>query len=65
MHEPGPLTGREIWVTAGKIIADHGEMTVDYIFDQLSNALNNDVAVEDWHRIVAAVDAISSFDRRC
>ncbi len=34
-------------------------MTADYIIDKLSDVLDDRVAVEDWRRIAAAVDAIS------
>jgi hypothetical protein len=34
-------------------------MTADYIIDKLSDVLGDRVAVEDWRRIAAAIDAIS------
>ncbi len=53
------MTEREVWVQAGAILAEHGELTADYIIDQLSDALGDRIAVEDWRRIAAAVDIIS------
>ena len=50
---------REVWIQAGAIIAMHGELTAEYIIDQLSNALGDRIAVEDWRRVAAAVDAIN------
>jgi len=51
---------REVWLQAGAILAAHGELTSDYIIDQLSDALGDRVAVEDWRRVAAAADAIMS-----
>lgn len=53
------MEDREVWIQAGAILAAHGKLTSDYIIDQLSDALGDRVAVEDWRRIAAAVDAIS------
>lgn len=50
---------RGVWIQAGAILALHGELTADYIIDQLSNALGDRIAVEDWRRVAAAVDAIT------
>lgn len=47
------------WVKAGTILAEHGEQTADYIIDQISDALGDRVAAEDWRRVVAACDAIT------
>ena len=52
------MTDREVWVKAGSIVAEHGELTADYIIQQLGDVLGDRVAVEDWRRIAAAVDAI-------
>jgi hypothetical protein len=59
------MTDREVWILAGEIMAEHGTMTADYIIDQLSEVLDNHVAVEDWRRIAAAVDHINAEDRGC
>ena len=59
MARAGPMNDREVWVQAGAILAQHGERTTDYIIDQVSDALGNPVAVEDWRRVAAAVDAIT------
>jgi hypothetical protein len=53
------MEDREVWIQAGAILAAHGELTVDYIIDQLSGALGSRIALEDWRRIAAAVDVIS------
>lgn len=53
------MTDREVWVQAAAILAEHGEMTADYIIDQLSDALGDRIAVEDWRRVAAAVDTIT------
>jgi hypothetical protein len=59
MTRAGPMEERDVWLHAGEILAQHGELTADYIIDQLGDALGDRVAVEDWRRIAAAVDAIS------
>jgi len=59
MARAGPMEEREVWIQAGAIIAMHGELTAEYIIDQLSNALGDRIAVEDWRRVAAAVDAIN------
>jgi hypothetical protein len=53
------MTDRDVWVKAGEIVAEHGTMTTEYIIDQVSDALGDRVAVEDWRRIAKAVDAIT------
>lgn len=53
------MSQREVWIKAGAILAEHGSMTADYIIDQLGDVLECDVAVEDWRRVAAAVDAIT------
>lgn len=53
------MTEREVWVRAGAILERHGDMTADHIIDELSDVLDDDIAVEDWRRIAAAVDAIT------
>lgn len=50
---------REVWIQAGAILAAHGELTADYIIDQLIEALGDRTAVEDWRRVAAAVDRIT------
>jgi len=54
------MTDREVWVKAGSIVAEHGELTADYIIEQLDDVLGDRVAVEDWRRIAAAVDVIGT-----
>jgi hypothetical protein len=41
------VTDREVWIVAGVILAEHGEMTPDYIIDQLGEVLDSDVAAVD------------------
>lgn len=53
------MTDRDVWMKAGVILAEHGELTADYIIDQISDALGDRIAVEDWRRIAAACDEIS------
>lgn len=53
------LTNREVMVKAGEILAEHGALTAAYIIDQLGDVLGDRVAVEDWRRVAAAVDAIT------
>jgi hypothetical protein len=53
------MSDRDVWIKAGSILAEHGAMTTDYIIDQISDALGDRVAVKDWRRVAAAVDAIS------
>lgn len=52
------MTDRDVWVKAGTILAEHGELTADYIIDQITDALGDRVVVEDWRRVAAAVDSI-------
>ncbi len=54
-----------MWILAGEILAEHGEMTADYIIGRLSDVLDDRVAVEDWRRIAAAVDEIAGVERPC
>jgi hypothetical protein len=54
------VTDREVWIKAGAILAEHGAMTADYIISQLGDVLGDDVAVQDWRRVAAAVDGISA-----
>ncbi|MBD8550336.1 MULTISPECIES: hypothetical protein [unclassified Sphingomonas] len=53
------MSDRDVWVTAGAIVAEHGTLTADYINEQLGDVLGNRVAVEGWRRVAAAVDAIT------
>ncbi len=53
------MTDREVWILAGEIMAEHGDLTADYIIGLLSDVLDDAVAVEDWRRVAAAVDAIA------
>jgi len=57
MARAGPMEDREVWIQAGAILVAHDELTADYIIDQLSDVLGDRVAVEDWRRVAAAVDA--------
>lgn len=52
------MTDRDVWVKAGTILVEHGELTADYIIDQITDALGDRVAVEDWRRVAATVDLI-------
>jgi hypothetical protein len=54
------MSDRDVWIKAGSILAEHGAMTMDYIIDQISDALGDGVAVEDWRRVAAAVNAIEA-----
>lgn len=60
MVRAGPMEDREVWIQAGAILAAHGTMSADYIIDQLSDALGDRIAVEDWRRVAAAVDRITA-----
>lgn len=53
------MTNRDVWLKAGAILAEYGGLTTDYIIDQATDALGDRVAVEDWRRVAAAVDAIT------
>ncbi len=54
------MSEREVWVKANTILAEHGAMTVEYIFDQLGDVLDDDIAVEEWRRVSVAIDAITA-----
>lgn len=58
------MTDRDVWMKAGAILAEHGAMTTDYIIDQVTDALGNRIAVDDWRRVAAAVDAITGAPRQ-
>jgi len=53
------MTERDVWMKAGAILAEHGELTADYIIDQITDALGDRIAVEDWRRVAAACDEIA------
>jgi len=53
------MTDRDVMVKAGEILAEHGALTSDYIIKQLGDVLGDRVAVEEWRRVAAAVDAIT------
>jgi hypothetical protein len=53
------MTERDVMVKAGEILAEHGALTSDYIIEHLGDVLGDRVAVEDWRRVAAAVDAIN------
>lgn len=53
------MTERDVWISAGVIFSELGDRTSDYITDQLSDVLADTVAVENWRRVAAAVDAIT------
>lgn len=49
------MTGRDVIIKVGEILAQHGALTADYIIEQLDDVLDDRIAVEDWVRIAAAV----------
>lgn len=53
------MTDRDVWMKAAAILAKHDAMTTDYIIDQVTDALGDGVAVEDWRRVAVAVDQIT------
>ena len=57
------MKDREVWIVAGEIVAEHGEMTADNIIGALIDVLDDPIAVEDWRRIAAAVNEISDNSR--
>lgn len=52
------LTNRQVWLTAGKILATHAEMTADYVGDDLGDAIGPKIGFENLRQIAAEVDAI-------
>lgn len=52
------MSDRNVWAKAGAIVSSHGTLTAGYITDQMRDALGDRIAVEDWRRVAAAVDAI-------
>lgn len=52
------LTNRQVWLTAGKILATHAEMTADYVRDDLGDTIGPKIGFDNLRRIAAAVDAI-------
>jgi hypothetical protein len=53
------MSERHTWISAGAILAEFGDRTSDYIINQLSDVLTDTIAVENWRRVAAAVDAIT------
>lgn len=53
------MTDRDVMVKAGQILAKHGALTPEYIIEQLGEVHGDRIAVEDWRRVAAAVDAIN------
>jgi hypothetical protein len=53
------MTNREVWILAGEIMSTCEKGAADYIIERRSDALDDRVAVEDWRRVAAAVDAIN------
>ncbi len=43
---------------AGAILALHGALTTDYLNEELGDVIGERVAVEDWRRVAAAIEAI-------
>lgn len=58
MARAGPMKDREVWIQAGAILATYDERSMQFIVDQLCEAIGDRVAVDDWRRVAAAVDAI-------
>jgi hypothetical protein len=58
------MSERDIWISAGVILSEFGDRTLDYIIDQLGHVLADTVAVENWRRVAAAVDAITDAPRQ-
>lgn len=54
------MNDRDVWLKAGAIVAEHGELTADYIVEQLGEVLDDGVAVEDWRRVAPAIDEITA-----
>jgi hypothetical protein len=59
------VTDRDVWIKAAEIFGEHGDLSAAFIIGELSNVLDDKVAVEDWRRIAAAVDAIAYEKRAC
>jgi len=53
------MSDRDVMMKAGEIFAAHGALTPEYIIEQLGDVLGDRMAVEDWRRVAAAVDAIA------
>ena len=60
MARAGPMRDREVWIQAGAILAKYEESSMQYVVDQLCEAIGDRIAVDDWRRIAAAVDAITA-----
>ncbi|MGA1800171.1 hypothetical protein VH567_15480 [Sphingomonas sp. 4RDLI-65] len=58
MTETRRLTEQEVWISASAILSEHGAGSADHIIKQLDDVLGDRVAVEDWRRVAAALDAI-------
>lgn len=42
------MSDRDVWLTAGAIVAEHGQLTADYIIAQWGKVLDDGAAIEDW-----------------
>jgi hypothetical protein len=58
------MTEREAWLKAGEILAQHGDLTAEYIIMHLGKILHTDANIEDWRRVAAAVDAFNDAPRQ-
>ncbi|WP_156362388.1 hypothetical protein [Sphingomonas sp. Leaf208] len=58
------MSDRDVWLKPGTIVAEHGSLTTEYIISQLSDVIDDNVAVEDWRRVATAVDAITNAVRQ-
>ena len=52
------MSDREVWFSASEILTEYGPGAIAYIVDQVSCAIADKIAVEDWRRVATAVDAI-------
>lgn len=54
------MTNRDVCMKADTMVAEHGVLTSEYVLRQLNGVLDNRAASEDWCRVAAAVDALST-----
>lgn len=56
MARSGQMDGREVSIHASAILAAYGELTADYVIDQLSDAPGDRIVVRDWCWVSTSMD---------
>jgi hypothetical protein len=55
-----PMTEHDVWIVASGLLALFGSHPGDHTIDQIMDYPGAPQTVEDWHRVSAAIDAITA-----